>query len=123
MEPKLEHYALPFREGLLDKRLCYMRCVRCGKVESYGTFSCSFCGYDAFLWHEASGRGVLLSFITYHRNYEGLDTPYTIGLVELDEGPRLLARLEHNLFSGNDIVVAKILTQAPWIVFQHESVH
>jgi hypothetical protein len=123
MEPKLEHYAQPFWEGLLAKTLYYSRCVHCGHAASYGTFSCSFCGQDAFLWQISKGQGTLLSFVTYHRSYEGFDTPYTIGLVELDEGPRLLARIEHNRFSGNETVVARILDQAPWIVFQHESIH
>jgi uncharacterized OB-fold protein len=45
----------------------------------------------------ASGLGVLYSWIVVHRAFSEAfrdDVPYTVGVVELDEGCRMLARLE-----------------------------
>ncbi len=45
-------------------------------------------------WKPAKGGGTLISYVVFHRQYaQDFPTPYSVGLVELDEGPRLLARL------------------------------
>jgi len=49
-----------------------------------------------FGWQETSGRGRIYSFVVYHRVYHPAfeqDVPYTVAIVELDEGPRLLANI------------------------------
>ena len=46
-------------------------------------------------WKEASGKGTLYSFTETHVPTAGFEgrTPYVIGLVELDEGVRIIANL------------------------------
>ncbi|WP_208510339.1 OB-fold domain-containing protein [Variovorax paradoxus] len=45
-------------------------------------------------WVPAAGTGVVVSFTVFHRQFEqGFPAPYTVAMVELDEGPRLVARL------------------------------
>ncbi|TMA68262.1 MAG: OB-fold domain-containing protein [Deltaproteobacteria bacterium] len=47
-------------------------------------------------WKQLSGRGIVYSFVNYHRawhpSYEG-KTPYNVSLVDLDEGPRLISNV------------------------------
>lgn len=45
-------------------------------------------------WKPAQGAGKLVSYVVFHRQYaKDFPVPYCVGLVELTEGPRLLARL------------------------------
>lgn len=46
-------------------------------------------------WREATGRGALYSFTETHVPAAGFEgrTPYLVGLVELDEGVRIVANL------------------------------
>jgi hypothetical protein len=49
------------------------------------------------VWREVSDRGELWSFAVYHRAFHPAfadDVPYAIGSVTLDDGPRLLARID-----------------------------
>jgi uncharacterized OB-fold protein len=43
---------------------------------------------------DAAGTGRLYSFTIVHRSpAEGIEVPYVVALVDLDEGPRLLTRI------------------------------
>lgn len=45
-------------------------------------------------WVDACGRGTLYSFTVVHRPPPGFaDAPYVVGLVDLEEGPRMMTRL------------------------------
>lgn len=51
-------------------------------------------------WQPAKGIGTVISYVEFHRQYaEDFPIPYTVALVELAEGPQLLARLAH---AGDD---------------------
>jgi uncharacterized OB-fold protein len=41
----------------------------------------------------ASGRGFLYSYVISHLRVPGFEGPYVIGMVELEEGPRLLTNI------------------------------
>ncbi|WP_375000625.1 Zn-ribbon domain-containing OB-fold protein [Aeromicrobium sp. CTD01-1L150] len=52
---------------------------------------------DDWQWSEASGHGTLISWVTYHVPYHDYfkdKLPYRVGVIELVEGPRLLAAVE-----------------------------
>jgi uncharacterized OB-fold protein len=41
-----------------------------------------------------SGRGRVFSYVVYRRTYHpGLPAPYVVGLIELEEGPRLISNV------------------------------
>jgi uncharacterized OB-fold protein len=51
---------------------------------------CPSCWSADAEWTPLSGRGVLQSWVTFRREYHpAFPVPYTVGLVELAEGPRL----------------------------------
>ena len=61
---------------------------------------CPHCGDTATEWVAASGRGTLYSYVVVHqRLHPAFDAslPYAVGLVQLAEGPRMLAMLIERL--------------------------
>jgi uncharacterized OB-fold protein len=42
---------------------------------------------------KASGRGRLLSYVINQRPHPAWDGPYSIAIVELDEGPRMMSNI------------------------------
>ncbi len=42
---------------------------------------------------EASGKGVLYSYVINHRIPKWMDAPYSIAVVELEEGPRMVTNI------------------------------
>ena len=49
-----------------------------------------------FAWIESAGEGRIYSFVVFHRVYHPAfeqDVPYTVAIVELDEGVRVLANI------------------------------
>lgn len=83
-----------YRE-LAAGRLCFQRCDDCGVWRHPPRFRCAGCGSDRWSWHASSGRGVLYSWTVIHRPHPAFadEAPYAVAVVELEEGPRLVARL------------------------------
>jgi uncharacterized OB-fold protein len=42
---------------------------------------------------EASGRATLHSYVIHHRPTPGFEPPYSIAVVELEEGPRMMTNI------------------------------
>lgn len=86
----------PFWAAAREHRLSIQRCNGCGKCWFPPSTVCPHCGARDHGWIDASGRGRVHSFVTYHRLYhpswEG-ELPYVVTIVELAEGPRMLANI------------------------------
>ena len=79
---------------------------------------CPWCATRTFEEVESAGRGVVYSFVTAHvavsPGYE-VELPYTVATVELDEGPRLLGRVESLLpLAIGSGVVARFRDHPSW---------
>ncbi len=91
-------YKLPFKEynkALRKNKLLGLKCNHCGNITCPPKMACQDCkGLDLEIV-ELSGKGQLLSFSTHYIAPLGRDNeiPYTVALVELDEGPWLLGNL------------------------------
>ncbi|GAC1653756.1 MAG: Zn-ribbon domain-containing OB-fold protein [Candidatus Dormibacteraceae bacterium] len=87
----------PFWEGIAAGRLRIQRCTDCGRHVFYPRAVCPHCTGDALEWVIASGRGVVHSFTTVHRTAEEFreEVPFTVALIDLAEGVRMMARLDH----------------------------
>jgi uncharacterized protein len=80
--------------------------------------SCPWCATTAFDLVESTGRGVVYSFVTAHvavsPGYVG-SLPYSVATVELEEGPRLLGRVEPpSPLAIGDKVVSRFVDHAAW---------
>lgn len=69
------------------------RCASCGLHFLYPRSSCPGCASRDVALVPASGRGTVASFVINHRPPPGFeaDGPYVIALVDLAEGPRMMA--------------------------------
>ncbi len=82
-----------FSEYLHKGKLKGSRCKKCGEIYFPPRADCLKCMDDKFEWVEYSGKGILHSFTTIHAAPKGFDdiAPYTLGIVDLEEGGRLIS--------------------------------
>ncbi|MBI4491693.1 MAG: Zn-ribbon domain-containing OB-fold protein [Chloroflexi bacterium] len=87
----------PFWRACAEGRLLLRRCQTCGSLFHYPRQACPSCWSEALEWRESSGRGAIWSFSQVHVALGGDawkdELPYTVVIVELDEGVRMLSRL------------------------------
>ena len=82
-------------EGARQHRLLIQHCTGCGELRHPPLPACPRC--RSFEWDtvEASGRGTVYSFVVVHYpQIPAFDYPLPIGLIELEEGTRLIADLD-----------------------------
>lgn len=85
-----------FRSGLVRGELLVQKCNACSRLNMYPRHACPFCQSLSLGWHKSAGSGVLHSFTVLRAGApEGFesDLPYAVGVIKLDEGVQLLARL------------------------------
>ena len=83
-----------FWEGAREGKLLIQRCMACGTLRHPPGPCCPAC--HSFEWDtlQASGRGTIYSFVVMHYpEVPPFDHPNPIGLIELEEGTRLVAQL------------------------------
>jgi uncharacterized protein len=91
-------------DGLAARELRIQRCVACTRLRHPFQVRCVACGSFDRDWVVAAGTGFLHSFVVYHRPILA-DTiyPYTVGLVDLAEGTRVVTPMLPNDGDGLDI--------------------
>jgi uncharacterized OB-fold protein len=86
----------PYWAGLREGRLLIQKCIACGRLRHYPRPVCDACFSMQFDWIEASGRGSIHSWTRTHHAFLPVfkpDLPYVLVTVDLEEGPRMNARL------------------------------
>ena len=82
-----------YREFLDKQAFRIQRCTDCGEDVFYPRALCPGCGSPRLDWVAGSGRATVYSTsVVRQRPEDGLD--YNIAIVELEEGPRLMSRVE-----------------------------
>jgi hypothetical protein len=70
------------------------RCADCGTWRHPPRHRCASCGSGATTWVPVSGRGHIFSWTVTHQALDpAFEVPYAVVVVELEEGPRLVASL------------------------------
>ena len=84
-----------FWEGLDRGEFLLQTCTGCARINFPPRAVCPNCHCTEFYWHGASGRAVLYSRtrVLSSPPLYGLLTPFTIGVIDLEENVRLLTRL------------------------------
>jgi uncharacterized protein len=79
-----------------EERLCLQRCISCHTYRYPPGYLCRHCGSPDSEWVEVSGRGIIYSFSIVRRGptpeFSSI-TPYILALVQLEEGPRMMAHI------------------------------
>jgi hypothetical protein len=93
------------------------RCADCGKLSVDQGKPCPFCGSQGGSAVALSGRGRLISWtvIRVAPGRYASEAPYAVGLVELDEGLRLTARLSGD---PEKLTAGEVLTFASLDLFR-----
>ena len=82
-----------YQEALKAGKFLIQKCDRCGAHIHYPRLLCPSCGSDKISQIEASGGGTVYSTsVVRQRPERGGD--YNLALIDLDEGPRLMSRVE-----------------------------
>ena len=83
--------AVTYRRHLQSGKLGYQRCADCSAAVFYPRVLCPICGSGGLEWLESAGRGTIYATTAvYSRNRD----PRNVVLVELDEGFRMMSRVE-----------------------------
>ncbi len=91
-----EPLATPFLESANKGALSAQQCTACGRNQLPPKARCQRCGGVAMRWLRLSGRGALVSYAVLHRGPTaefGQRVPYVYGVVELEEGPRIVTNI------------------------------
>jgi uncharacterized OB-fold protein len=95
MAPASSAFSAPFWRALAEGRFLTARCGGCAELHFPPRPICPRCHHDKTTWVELSGRGVLYSRTRVHAagGTFAAFAPYSVGIVDLAEGVRLLTRL------------------------------
>lgn len=92
--------AASFDQYLSEHRLMAVKCTQCGGLYIPPRAICPTCHSESLEWVETNGRGKLSAFTVIYSGptfmmEQGFDrkNPYVSGIVELEEGPRISARI------------------------------
>lgn len=85
------HYWASARQGRLELQ----RCSDCGYIRAPARWICPECLSESFSWEQMSGRGRIETFVWYLQSFDErcLEIPYSVAVVELEEGPKLLTNV------------------------------
>lgn len=80
-----------YRRYLESGVLGFQRCAGCGAAVFYPRVLCPACGAPDLTWETSSGRGVIYATTAVYRRDAD---PYNVVLVDLEEGFRMMGRVE-----------------------------
>ena len=87
--PETQH----FWDGTRLGELWLQRCTKCAKPYFPPRPFCPACGSREVEALRASGKGRLFSYVIHYRPVPGFTPPYSIAVVELEEGPRMMTNI------------------------------
>jgi uncharacterized OB-fold protein len=95
LAPQASAFTRTFWQALADGRLTTTRCEDCREWSFPPRPVCTRCGSASQAWQTLSGHGRLYSCTRVHAAGGAFAAyaPYSVGIVDLDEGLRLLTRV------------------------------
>ncbi len=95
-EPYNAALSRPFWEAAKRHELVMPRCQTCSELHFYPRELCPYCLSADHEWVSLSGHGRVYSYTVVHQPAHPAfreDAPYVYAMVQLDEGPRLIANI------------------------------
>ncbi|MBM9464036.1 OB-fold domain-containing protein [Aeromicrobium sp. YIM 150415] len=97
LETPEEHDGVRFWTEAENGRLVFQRCSDCRYLRWPAAGVCPECLSRSFNWEDVEPVGTVWSYVVYHRAYAPHlreRVPYSVALIELDCGIRLLSTLD-----------------------------
>jgi len=94
--PPSEAQSQPFWDAVSNRQLVFQHCAACGNAWLPARSECPQCLSEEPVWLQSSGRARLVSWVVYHRAFNAAFAerlPYTVAIVELEEGPRMITNI------------------------------
>jgi len=92
--PQPDRDTAPFWEAQNRHELKLQKCTGCGHVRYPVGPLCPECRSFDFEWAASRGRGAIYSYtVVRHQTHPAFPVPYTVVLVAMEEGPRIIAKL------------------------------
>lgn len=94
--PEINQLNAPFWDGLTLGEVRLQKCGQCGVHQYPAETFCYECGAQQMSWVTVAGEGTVYSFIVVHQQYHKAFKaflPYTVAIVQMDEGPRMLSAM------------------------------
>jgi uncharacterized OB-fold protein len=112
-----------FAQHLRDGRLMGTKCGKCGAFSFPPRADCVECMSGDFEYTELSGKATLHTFTKIVAAPTGFEdmTPYTVGVVDLEEGGRLLAWIGETI-KEEEIAIGMELQVVPQIFEELEEI-
>ena len=88
--------SLPYWNAARERRLLIRKCKTCETLHFMPRHLCPACWSDQLEWVEAKGTGSVHSFTIIRRAPMAVfapRAPYVLALIDLDEGPRMMANV------------------------------
>ncbi len=99
----MDPFAREFWEFTQKKELRMQKCSACSKLRWPAAAICDKCLAPEYEWVKISGKGKVLSWIVFHRQYfPEYPAPHPAVAVELDEGPIFVCCMPDQ-FQGSDL--------------------
>jgi uncharacterized OB-fold protein len=95
-QPVANADSLPYWTAARERRLVIRRCRSCGELHFMPRHLCPNCWSDDLEWIDAGGGGAVHSFTIIRRASAPAfapRVPYVVALIDLDEGPRMMANV------------------------------
>jgi uncharacterized protein len=96
LSPVDDPLAGPFFQAAREGRLVVQRCNSCAALRWPPLSGCPECHSRDTTWVPVAPSGTIWSFVVYHRAFQAelkAEIPYTVAMIELDDGPYLVGRL------------------------------
>jgi len=94
--PEPTAVSAPFWDATRRRELAMQRCESCNRLVWYPRFVCPHCGGSTLRWEQLSGNGVVYAVSVHHRAALPAladKVPYSVVLVDLDDGVRLMSNV------------------------------
>jgi len=90
----LSMYDKPLWASIETKHMELQQCDSCAEFRYPPAPGCPNCLSLDYKWKKVSGRGKILSWVVFHKEYlDDYKPPYNVVAVQLDEGPIIISNL------------------------------
>jgi uncharacterized OB-fold protein len=101
-QPIISLYDEPMWESIRARRWELQCCDSCGTFRYPPAPICANCLSMATTWMPLAGRGRIISWVVFHRQYfDDYPVPYNVVTVQLKEGPLVISNLDGRVPEGS----------------------
>jgi uncharacterized OB-fold protein len=111
--PEISDLTKPFWDATRAGELRMQKCTQCGHLRYPVGPVCTSCLSPECEWVALSGNGTVLAHLVFHQVYHAAwkaEAPYSVIMVQLDEGPRMFSDIEdpEHRYKDVDLVGQKV---------------